>query len=72
MIDKFYRTKDAIIAALTSQSFDDSIFSKSDWAVPKELLDFFGLFVKTATIMQADNSQLSIELSLNTSASSVD
>ena len=59
MIDKFYRMKDAIIAVLASQSFDDSIkeveLSKSDWAVTKELLDFFGLFVKTTTMMQADN-----------------
>jgi len=46
MIDKFYRMKDAIIAVLASQSCDDSILNL------KELLDFFGLFVK---IMQANN-----------------
>ena len=44
---------------LLPQSFDDSIteveLSKSDWAVTKELLDFFGLSVKTTTMMQADN-----------------
>jgi hypothetical protein len=59
MIDKFYRMKDAIITVLATQSFDDSIkeveFSKSDWTVTKELLDFFGLFVKITTMMQADN-----------------
>ena len=54
MIDKFYRMKDAIIAVLASQSCDDSMlnFQSLIGLVPKELLDFLGLFVK---IMQADN-----------------
>jgi hAT family protein len=59
MIEKFYSMKDAVIAVLASQRFDDSIeeinLTKPDWVVAKELLDFFGLFVKTTTIMQADN-----------------
>ena len=59
MIEKFYSMKDAIIAVLASQSFDDSIeeinLTKPDWVVAKELLDFFGLFVRTTTTMQADN-----------------
>ena len=54
MIDKFYRMKDAIIAVLASQSFDDSILNFQS-LIGLFLLDFFGLFVKTATIMQADN-----------------
>ena len=59
MIEKFYSMKEAITAVLASQDFDDSIdevsLTKPDWVVAKELLDFFGLFVKTTTMMQADN-----------------
>jgi hypothetical protein len=46
-------------STLASQNFDDSIdevnLTKPDWAVAKELLDLFGLFVRTTTMMQADN-----------------
>ena len=58
-MEKFYSMKEAITAVLASQDFDDSIdevsLTKPDWVVAKELLDFFGLFVKTTTMMQADN-----------------
>jgi 5'(3')-deoxyribonucleotidase len=54
MIEKFYRMKDAIIAVLATQSFDYSI-KENVQTVTKELLDFFGLFVRTTTMMQADN-----------------
>jgi hypothetical protein len=59
MIEKFYSIKDAIIAVIASQSFDESIDNinliKPDWVVAKELLDFFSIFVKTTTVMQANN-----------------
>jgi len=51
--------KDAIKAVLATQSFDESVnavnLTEPDWVVAKELLDFFSIFVKTTTIMQADN-----------------
>lgn len=41
MIEKFYSMKDAVIAVLASQRFDDSIeeinLTKPDWVVAKEL-----------------------------------
>src|SRR5712664_1994985 len=66
MIDKFYRMKDAIIAVLASQSCDDSILNF------QSLIGLFTSSVSSLKLCKLTITQLSIELSLNTSASSVD
>ena len=71
MIDKFYRMKDAIIAVLASQGCDDSILN---------FQSLIGLFLRNSQTSSVSSlklckltiTQLSIELSLNTSALSVD
>jgi hypothetical protein len=58
MIEKFYSIKTAVKSVSATQNFDESVnsvtLSDEDWTTTKELLDFFSIFVKTTTVMQAD------------------
>ena len=59
MLEKFYSMRDAITAVMAIQQFDDSLYELNlthlDWSVAKELLDFFTIFTKTTTYIQADD-----------------